>query len=179
MERRPEPTIQSEGQGSRGFADEDWGTRQVPSQALAIRLPQASQWQAAAPRGSWAVFLHQPTQSQLLLRHEVARRNISAHECEQDIRYSLEELHESSEALGERREVLSNGYHGFVRVVLQRGGQALVKGFFAGVSRCLSVVFIPRSGAGDPETLQLVSDRVVPAIQILGVATRASQPRSR
>lgn len=161
----------------------DWGPSTyrrlvLLPQNLVLNLPQGDVWQPLPRRGTWTGLVHEPTKSEIWVRHVPARRTVSLAECESEARLSWELLRtETDEALA--RPLRSpEGYGGRARVVLLSSGGGRVEAHLVGVSRCLSVVFTTGEAPGFPERLRSIMNEVLPALRVPTIGERGVGKRT-
>jgi|GEM_PF-2542144 len=154
------------------------------SQGLIVRLPDGRAWKSRKRAGSFSRLQHAPTESELWLSHQTARRTVSLRECEKSSRTRLSILRHELEVAHERRYLAPEGYSGIVRVFLDPAGGGRVEAYSVGVSRCFSAVFLTGAAPGFPERLQVGVNEILESIRVPRIGDRKglgvfSGPRSR
>ena len=153
--------------------DADWQDVVVSTQALVVPLPDRAGWRDLPSRGGWSGFEHSATQSQLWLRHRLARRSVSAEECEKQATSSLVLLRETGSEAVATRLAAPAGYLGQTRVSILEGDRARIFAFGAGVSRCYAAVFVTAGGGDLVGRLDLAGERVIVRVRLAGLDERA------
>ncbi len=156
----------------RSLPDGSWQEVVLGTQALVVSLPDRKHWRELGARGSWSGLEHEPSGSQLWFRHRVARRTVTAAECEKQARTSLSLLREPGHEAVVQRLSAPAGYLGEQRVSILDGERGQVFAFGAGVSRCYAAVFVSDNDSDLPQRLALASERIFAAVRLVGLDER-------
>jgi hypothetical protein len=142
-----------------------------------VALPQGDSFVPLRRRGTWSGLGHEPTKSEIWIRHTEARRTVTASECAAEARLSWEVLRDGAPVVESRPLQRPKDYLGTVDIVLIPQGGGRVEMLAAGIGRCLAVVFVTGALPGVPERLSVAATEVadslrVPSIGERGMATR-------
>ena len=138
-----------------------------------VQLPDQKAWRLEK-RGSWEHLVHAPSQSEVWLRHGLARRTVRAGECQAEAELTLPLLGRSGELIDDAPVSLSGGYAGQAQVILDDDGSGRVVAHLASVGRCLSFAFVSPTSADLALKLHLAAERILPSISRSRVEARAA-----
>lgn len=170
------------GRSASRLADNDWSlathqTVVLASQNLALSLPQGQAWQSLPRRGTWSGMGQSATESEIWVRHVVARRTVTIDECEKEARLSWPPIRVIEDGDVERVLRAPSGYGGKLSVMLLPDGGGRVEAFSVGVSRCLAFVFTTGGSPGFPERLRVVVNEVIETMRVPDVDERGRPAR--
>lgn len=168
----------------------DFGRVTAPNTPLSIAVPDVGGWQRGATLGEWLSLEHHASDSSLELRVWRGGRRAQLAPCAEQLalwRRHIAELAED-ERVSSERVALPHGFDAQLSVFVRPVGTEAVEGHLIVVgarpSRCLAVVF--RSVAAGPsasqqvaERLRLVTDAVLPSLELQSVEDRATRAPPR
>jgi len=162
---------------------EDWGLHTYEKvillrQSLVLHLPEGDKWVPLPGRGTWSGLRHDPTDSEVWVRHSSARRTVTVDECEREARLGWPEIREPDPDAITRLLRAPRDYGGRVSIVLNKEGGGRVEAFSVGLSRCLAVVFLTGNGPGFPERLRSFASEVIETMRVPGLGERGLEKRA-
>lgn len=173
----PAPPTAARGEAPPSF-DRNWGTRELRSVPVVVRLPDASGWHAKSS-GTFTVLEHPGTASRLALRLTLAPRLVRPAECEAGARLARPSLpgHEGSDVVERRTIGAPAGFDVRLLVGVEprgRGvhGYALAVG--AGTSRCYVAAY--ETEAAGEQAAERVAERL--AVVVSGVLETIRVPNA-
>ncbi len=168
----------------------DFGQVTALGASLAISVPDVGRWEGAPATSEWLSLNHPPSRSSLELRVWRGSRRARPEDCAEQLalwRRQVAELGEDEQVSSERVE-LPHGFDAQLSVFVRPLGTEEVEGHLIVVgarpSRCLAVVFRTlASGQAASrqvaERLRLVTDAVLPSIELRSVEDRATREPPR
>lgn len=165
-----------------------WRRVALPRFALAVPLPEFSEWRIDDESEHWFVARHPASNSELRVRAWSANRSVTPNQCETQARLWLPSLPApaADDAVEIRRLRAPSGYHGelIVGVRLLAGGAELegyALAFGATVGRCYASVFTTRALGPEAEervgsTLAVIAGGLLERVEVAQVEDRAPHP---
>lgn len=154
------------------FSTRELGELAFVEQEVVLRVVEPSMWRRLPRRGEWSGRLHPESQSEVWVRHVLARRTVEVDECEDDSRKSLSLLRKPLSDEAFESVQARDHYRGRTRMVLSQAEGGRVESFFVGPSRCLSVVYISGVRPGFPERLQFFFQSIDDSVRLFSIEER-------
>lgn len=148
----------------------------VSGQGVSLLFPAAAAFGPEQRVGSWSTLRHEGSGSVLYVAHRPARRTVKPDECADQARASLRLLREERIEIAEPQTFRTPEYFGTLELRGGPDGSVEVIVHAAGLSRCLSLVFVDPEGK-NIAYLGLVATEFFPSVRALGIAERATKSR--